>query len=189
MNRVLGDSNWGDYIFHMNIQKRTKLSMLMLYWLPVILVMLIIFFASSQPYEKQDVRPFLGNVVNEEFAKKHFSNTKFNYNGHEVSIKSKGVPGFIEFFIRKAAHLTEYTILGFLLLRGFNATTDLSKKVAGILALLISFVYACSDELHQMFTLNRTPLFIDVVLDSVGAFLGILLFLGMRYIILKIKYT
>ena len=82
----------------MNIEKRNKICLLIRYWLPVILVMFIIFFASSQPYEKQDVRPMLGEIINEEFVKEKFSQTKFNYDGHEISIRSKGVPGFIEFF-------------------------------------------------------------------------------------------
>ena len=173
----------------MSIEKRTKLSLLILYWLPVILLMLVMFFASSQPYEKQDVRPLLGKVVSEKFVKEKFSNTKFYYDGHEVSIRSKGVPGFIEFFVRKAAHLTEYGLLGFLLLRGFFSTTNLKRKVAAITALFISIVYACTDELHQMYTIHRTPLFADVVLDSVGALLGILLFCAVRYVVMRRRAT
>ena len=171
----------------MSIEKRNKISLLIRYWVPVILVMFIIFFASSQPYEKQNVRPMLGKIINEEFVKVKFSHTKFNYDGHEISIRSKGVPGFIEFFIRKAAHLTEYCFLGFLLLRAFYSVTNLTRVVAVIITLFISFVYAFSDEFHQVLTPHRTSLFIDVILDSLGACLGILLFLLMKYVILRIR--
>ena len=171
----------------MKIEKGSKLSFLIFYWLPVILLMFFIFFASSQPYEKQDVKPLLSKIVNEEYVKENFSHTKFHYDGHEISIRSKGVSGFIEFFIRKAAHLTEYACLGFLLLRAFYATTILKRKVAVIITLLISFIYACSDEFHQMITPHRTPLFTDVMLDSLGVFIGMLLFLGMKCIFMNIN--
>lgn len=42
-----------------------------------------------------------------------------------------------------------------------------------VLALLSSTGVAALDEFHQMLTADRTPLFQDVILDTVGALVGI----------------
>ena len=42
--------------------------------------------------------------------------------------------------------------------------------------LLFSMLYACSDELHQLFVPGRFCAFKDVMIDSSGAFVGILLY-------------
>ena len=43
------------------------------------------------------------------------------------------------------------------------------------IAVGICFLYACTDELHQLFSSGRSGQFDDVLLDSIGALLGILL--------------
>lgn len=42
-------------------------------------------------------------------------------------------------------------------------------------SLIIGIVYASSDEIHQCFTPGRGPLLTDVIIDTMGIFLGILL--------------
>lgn len=42
-------------------------------------------------------------------------------------------------------------------------------------SLIIGIVYASSDEIHQCFTPGRGPLLTDVIIDTMGVFLGILL--------------
>lgn len=70
--------------------------------------------------------------------------------------------------IRKTAHFSAYAILGALL------TLALKKhKRAALYAFLIGFTYACSDELHQAFIPGRGSMVSDVILDSMGALLGI----------------
>ena len=76
--------------------------------------------------------------------------------------------------IRKTAHVTEYTILG-MLATIFFSTFNMSKKARVLIALMIGFVYAISDEIHQMFTPNRTPLVTDVFIDTAGVILGIVI--------------
>ena len=74
--------------------------------------------------------------------------------------------------VRKAAHLTEYAILGVLLsllIRSYQKPLLLHSA----LALLGSAVYAAGDELHQMFSDGRSARLMDVGIDSLGAFLGI----------------
>lgn len=145
-----------------------------LFILLAILVMGVLFYSSSQPFEKQTVAPFLGDfLVNEPF-KGTLSGIHFNYAGSEVSIAAKGYVSFIEFFIRKGAHFGTYFLLGlfwFLGLRNRLKSVGLTAFIAWALAA----GYAAFDEFHQSFTANRTPLFQDVVLDSIGALTAILL--------------
>ena len=86
---------------------------------------------------------------------------------------------FVVFSVRKAAHLGEYAVLAGLCWRALRRPVRLaprswSWRTAG-LALLISALWAASDELHQSFTATRTASVWDVLLDTTGAGLGLLL--------------
>lgn len=75
--------------------------------------------------------------------------------------------------IRKSAHLFSYFILGILVLNMIINYKYPNKK-SFILALLICILYAISDEVHQLFIPGRAGMIKDVIIDSVGAVLGIL---------------
>ena len=66
--------------------------------------------------------------------------------------------------LRKAAHVTEYAILGLLLMRAIGRE---------IPAVLIGVAYAISDELHQHFVRGRHSSPIDVAIDSAGVLIGV----------------
>lgn len=128
------------------------------------------------------MRPWLKTVLPETFMKKHFSDVKINYNGNEISIATKGVAGFTEFLIRKAAHVIAFALFsGFLLFALWN-TTKQSKLRLIFYTLLISFLFACTDELHQKYTGGRSAQFTDVWIDFVGAVMGILVLLIFRIV-------
>ena len=73
--------------------------------------------------------------------------------------------------LRKGAHLTEYAILGALLLRAIGRPG---------LALVLGIAYAASDELHQHFVRGRHGSLLDVLLDAFGVALGIYLLHRLR---------
>jgi VanZ family protein len=74
--------------------------------------------------------------------------------------------GNADFIIRKAAHFTEYFILYFLL---YNALKeDFYFTHSTMFALIITFLYAVSDEFHQSFVPGRGPAFKDVLIDTSG---------------------
>ena len=52
--------------------------------------------------------------------------------------------------------------------------------MGALLALFISFLYACSDEFHQLFINGRSGQVSDVLLDTIGAGLGILMVVILR---------
>jgi VanZ family protein len=70
--------------------------------------------------------------------------------------------------VRKLAHMTEFTALYCSLLLAFYAWQLHGKKLA-LLSFLITFLYACSDELHQLFIPGRASRFTDVCIDCTVA--------------------
>ena len=73
--------------------------------------------------------------------------------------------GTWDLVLRKLAHTVEYAILGALLLRALEART---------IALVAGVAYAISDEIHQSFVPGRQGSVLDVLIDSAGVAIGIL---------------
>lgn len=79
------------------------------------------------------------------------------------------------FFVRKAAHLTEFAFLGFSLMLHFKTLErrGMCRRPA-LLSLLVGFAYAASDELHQILVSGRGPSLRDVGIDCLGVFLAVI---------------
>ena len=56
-------------------------------------------------------------------------------------------------------------------------TFDFTNKKRILLSVLIGFIYACLDEFHQSFIPGRTPLFTDILIDTLGVIVGSLIVL------------
>lgn len=78
--------------------------------------------------------------------------------------------------IRKGAHLSIYTLVGILIM-SFISTYKIHLKYKFLISLLVGFLYATSDEIHQSFVPGRTASPIDVCIDTAGTFLGIIIVL------------
>ncbi len=89
----------------------------------------------------------------------------------------------IEYFIiglshivRKTAHFTIYAALGASAFWMFNSLiSKLKSKFLIIISVAFCFLYACSDEIHQTFIAGRSGELRDVIIDTSGAFVGIIL--------------
>lgn len=77
----------------------------------------------------------------------------------------------ISFYIRKAAHMTEYAILGILWLLTLRAW-ELKIKRAVLFSVIISIVYAATDEAHQLMVAGRAGQIRDVFIDAAGVLIG-----------------
>jgi VanZ family protein len=80
--------------------------------------------------------------------------------------------------IRKSAHVTEYAILSMLLWRSFSHRLKKNShawswRLAGWVLLVVA-AYAATDEFHQSFVPSRMASPWDVLIDTVGAALGLL---------------
>lgn len=72
-------------------------------------------------------------------------------------------------FVRKSAHFTIYLLLGIFV---YGSLLSYGVKHAFIYSILFCFLYACTDEVHQLFVSDRTGRVFDVFLDTCGAFVG-----------------
>jgi VanZ family protein len=83
------------------------------------------------------------------------------------SIPSLGTGlGVWDTILRKGAHMTEYAILGVLLLRALGRELP---------ALALGLGYAITDEIHQHFVRGRHASPVDVLIDTAGVAIGIFL--------------
>lgn len=92
-------------------------------------------------------------------------------------VSSNSVPvaskiDWIDFLIKKTAHIAEYFVLSTLTYRGL-INSRVNKKEAGIVTIILTVIYAMSDEFHQSFSPTRTPRIRDVGFDTIGASLAI----------------
>ena len=75
--------------------------------------------------------------------------------------------------LRKCMHASVYFVLAILVFLSFK-----SFKINGwklyVFPILICFIYACTDEFHQSFVSGRTSEFTDVLIDTAGAVVGII---------------
>lgn len=153
-----------------------------LYWLLPVGWMGVIFYSSAQPYENQDVKPFLANTFDLSFLTPYLDWIVLTYHNSEVSVRAIGVEGFIEFFMRKGAHLGVFFMLMCLFVIALKKTSRFRWRFTLAVSFLLTAAYAALDEFHQGFTANRTPYIGDVLLDTIGALMAlILLFFFRRY--------
>ncbi len=82
----------------------------------------------------------------------------------------------LTYLVRKSAHLALYAVGGMMAL-GFLETYPLSPGKQAGYALAFVVFYAASDEYHQTFIEGRSGQASDVLLDSIGAVLGVILLL------------
>jgi VanZ family protein len=82
------------------------------------------------------------------------------------------------FATRKGAHAAEYAFLAVLIYRALQlSSSETVRKRTWVLTLfawLLAILYAASDEWHQSFVPSRTAALGDVLIDSTGAALGLL---------------
>lgn len=68
--------------------------------------------------------------------------------------------------VRKSAHFASYFILGILIYLIFSSR---GVKHMYLYTVLICFLYACTDEVHQLFSYKRTARVLDVIIDTCGS--------------------
>lgn len=88
---------------------------------------------------------------------------------------SQGVlPSFelstIDFIFKKSAHMFVYAVLYFLLWRSVQQTiAPPQKQIHWVLPLVLTFIYALTDEIHQNFVPGRYGTIRDTGYDMLGA--------------------
>lgn len=109
-------------------------------------------------------------------------------NSHPTNSKLARVSQLINAPLRKVMHASVYLVLAFLAIVFFNVLMNNKHYwIALILTLIISIGFAVSDEIHQTYVSGRTGQFLDVVIDSIGALVGIFIYTT-YYIVYKNGY-
>ena len=120
-----------------------------------------------------------------------------NTSGQTIRVVLSAVPGFeeqpeevkvniiekLQFIVRKSAHFIGYMILGILASGLILYYGNINKKY--LLAFLICVIYAISDEIHQLFVPGRAGQIRDVLIDSAGSFLGIIIVMALEKLLIK----
>ena len=85
--------------------------------------------------------------------------------------------------IRKWAHMFLYFVLGIFLFLHFRCRV----RYSSILTLLLCYIYACSDEIHQLFVNGRGGLVSDTFIDLIGASFGVIIISFFMFVMWKIN--
>lgn len=136
---------------------------LVLAYAVVIFWMVLIFKLSSQPAVQSGKLSGAVSAINIKAVEKVTPNVKFN-------IKE------FNHMVRKNAHFFVYLFLGVFMITVLRGSGVHGLKCI-VFALLICILYAASDEIHQVFVPGRGAQVQDVIIDSAGASVGILLYL------------
>lgn len=80
----------------------------------------------------------------------------------------------IQYPVRKIAHMSEYALLTIFIYIAL-AVDGVRASKRWWIALVSAVLFACTDEFHQLFVPGRAGLVIDVLIDSFGCTIGILL--------------
>ncbi len=146
---------------------------LILSWLAVILWMILIFCLSAQVAEDSSrlssgITQFVVRMITSVFPKV------------KIDIASWG------FLVRKLAHFLSYLVLGVLVLNAFGRSGVRGYKrilFSGIICIL----YAATDEIHQLYVPGRGGQIRDVLIDSLGAGTGFILYFIICWFVSKKK--
>lgn len=138
-----------------------KVKSFLKYWLPILVWLAVIFSASADSRSYQHSSTLFEPLIHWLFP--HMPQA-------QVEI--------IHHCFRKCAHLTEYAILALLFWRALHKPVKKSSRPwrweeAG-LSLSFVFLYAATDEFHQIFVPTRTPLVSDVLIDTSGGAIALL---------------
>ena len=81
----------------------------------------------------------------------------------------------LDLVVKKSSHMIGYGVLAWFYYLGLAVGSDISLKEALPWAWGMSLFYAATDEFHQGFVPGRHSAPLDVIIDGVGAFVGLML--------------
>lgn len=139
------------------MRKTVKLILLLLW-------MALIFFFSAQPDVESEET---SNLVAEIIYRIYYSIMA----GNVHLSQSEFLLRFIQ-PIRELAHFTEFMILGILI---FINVIEYTNRNVFLKSFIFGTLYAISDEIHQLFVENRYCSIGDMLIDTAGCFVGIVI--------------
>ncbi|MCI8659817.1 MAG: VanZ family protein [Lachnospiraceae bacterium] len=129
-------------------------------WIPPFLIATAIFIFSSQPADESTSTSNGVIHILIEFAGK-LNILDLKHADPDALYKILQTP------IRKGAHITEFAVLNLSLIYALSSWNIKGMKLIRT-AFLLTVLYACTDEFHQIFVPGRAGLIQDVLIDSIG---------------------
>ena len=77
--------------------------------------------------------------------------------------------------VRKSAHFTIYLLLGLIFISLLKEYNIIDKRSI-IYTVIFVLLYACTDEVHQLFVSGRSGEVLDVLIDTTGGFVGTMIY-------------
>lgn len=151
-------------------------------WTLVILWMIVIFLFSNMPYKAS-------NDQSQKVINKLVETTIKASKDNKKTISKNNIKEIVRFLnkpLRKCAHASVFFVLAILFLIAFSYS-NISNKY--LFTLLLCFLYALSDEFHQLFVFGRSCQFSDVLIDTIGSSIGLLIFYIFNKIYIKCKVS
>lgn len=133
-------------------------------WIFVVLFILFIFMNSLTPAVTS--KALSGNITSLILNSLHQININVDYE-------------MLHHIIRKLAHFSEYSLLGFLILFAISTRPFIQSK---ILHFTLFFLVPICDEFIQKFTPGRSCEIGDMLIDASGMIFGCLIYLGVTAI-------
>ncbi len=85
--------------------------------------------------------------------------------------ENRTLQSILTFLVRKSAHILEYCILAWFI---FNVAKEYNNLIASsVFTLILSVLYATTDEIHQLYIPGRSGKMTDVLIDSIGICMGV----------------
>ena len=126
-------------------------------WVPLVLWMGFISFASSVEFSAANTSRIIGPLVLWLFP-----------NTSPPSLE------LIHWCVRKLAHLSEYALMGILAARAFRTSPRrLFHRRWFLISICLIVVYALLDEYHQSFVPSRTASIFDSLIDTIGGLVAL----------------
>lgn len=136
----------------------------------LLICMIVIFAFSNTPGEESNEQSL--GIVNIIKNKTEYDTTDIK--NSQISENSNNVEDILNFLIRKCAHATVYLVLAIITATAIIQLNKKPERRAYILAVIFCFIYAITDEYHQLFVNGRSGEFRDVLIDTSGAIIGVI---------------
>lgn len=138
----------------MNLKDRDRLKKIISIILLLLWCLLIFYFSSQNGEISTNSSSHVIDLLN-----KLFNTNLYNY---EYSV----------LIVRKCAHMFLYFIL-FLL--SYNVFNQFKIKKIYLYSILLCIFYSISDEIHQLFIIERSFMITDIIIDNIGSFLSLMM--------------
>lgn len=148
-------------------------------WIPVILMAITIFGFSKQNGTEssglsEKVAVYVIDIAD------HVGVIHVDDSNRTIYIEKLQTP------IRKGAHMSEYAVFGILV---FIALTvdGVRFKLRYCITIAGVFLFACTDEFHQLFVPGRSGKFTDVLIDTCGCLIAMVVIQFIHHAVLRKK--